>query len=322
MKFRTLISVFAALALLSGCKHHHRAPNGFAAVAQQAPMTLPGLPDVSGQAIKISNIYYTQRSPRSNMQTLDLYLPTDPAVKKPYKVIVWIHGGSWLGGDKNVDCLPARLYSNRYAVASINYRFTNEVTFPGQIHDCKAAIRFLRGNAKKYHLDPEHIAVWGESAGGYLAAMLGTSGGVKALEGSSGWNKYSSNVTAAVDWCGPTDLNTAQSQAGPNNKIRFDNPGSAVYNLMGGRMDKESLASGSPVTYASKDDPPFLIMHGDQDDAIPPAQSQELYDRLKEQGVDATYHLLKGWGHGFAAPDHLKYVEEFLDRTMSKPESR
>jgi acetyl esterase/lipase len=256
------------------------------------------------------------------MQTLDLYLPLDKSVKQPFPVIIWIHGGSWLGGDKNEDCLPCKLYAPKYAVASINYRFTNETVFPGQIHDAKAAVRFLRANAKKYHLDPERIAVWGTSAGGYLAALLGTSGAVKALEGSSGWNKESSRVQAVIDWCGPTNLNTAQSQAGPHNKIRFDTPGSAVYNLMGGRMDKESLASASPVTYASKDDPPFLIMHGELDDAIPPAQSQELYERLKEQGVDASYHLLQGYGHAPGAPEHFKLVEEFLDRALAKPEKQ
>jgi acetyl esterase/lipase len=204
----------------------------------------------------------------------------------------------------------------------LNYRFTNEVVFPGQIYDVKAAVRFLRANAKKYHLDPDRIAVWGTSAGGYLAALLGTTGDVKALEGSSGWNRESSRVQAVIDWCGPTDFNTAQSQAGPDNKIRFDNPGSAVYNLMGGRMDPESLSSASPVRYVSKDDPPFLIMHGELDDAIPPAQSQELYERLRDAHVDVSYHLLKGYAHGFAAPEHFKLVEDFLDRTLANPEKR
>jgi acetyl esterase/lipase len=315
-----LISALAAAMFLTGCHHHHQA-DGSAAIAQQ-PSTLPGLPDVSAQAVKIPNLYYTQRNPRSNMQTLDLYLPASKSVKPPYKVIVWIHGGSWLGGDKNMDCLPCKLYSDKYAVASLNYRFSNEAVFPAQIYDIKAAVRFLRGNAKKYHLDKDRIAVWGTSAGGHLAALLGTSGDVKPLEGSSGWNKESSKVQAVIDWCGPTDFTTIESQAGPNNKIRFDKPGTALYDLMGAAMDKQSLASASPVRYVTKDDPPFLIMHGDLDDAIPPAQSQELYEVLRDAGVDANYHLLKGYAHGFAAPEHFKFVEDFLSETLSNPERR
>lgn len=314
-----LIAALAGMLLLSGCKHHRR-HSPMAAIAQAPATYYTDLPDVSAQARKIPNLYYTQRGPRSNLQTMDLFLPTSKSVKKPYKVIIWIHGGAWLGGDKNMDALPARLYSDKYAVASLNYRFTNETSFPGQIHDVKAAVRFLRANAKKYHLDPNGIAVWGTSAGGYLAALLGTSGGVKALEGSSGWNGESSKVQCVIDWCGPTDFNTVQSQSGPNIKLSFDRPGTAVFNLMGGRMDKESLASASPVTYASKDDPPFLIMHGELDDAIPAAQSEELYERLRDAHVDASYHLLKGYGHGFMAPDHLKLVEEFLDRNLTNPE--
>ena len=317
MKFWRLVTVLVVASGLTACRHHqHASPN---VAAAQSMQIYNGVPDVSSQAVKISNLYYVEKKRTSIEQTLDLYLPSNKQLE-PFKVVIWIHGGSWLGGDKNSDVLPARLLSDRYAVASLDYRFSNEATFPAQIYDVKAAVRFLRANAAKYHLDPNRFAVWGTSAGGYLAAMLGTTGGVKSMEGSAGWANQSSRVQAVIDFCGPTDFNTAQSQAGPNNKIWFDAPGTAVYDLMGARMDKDSLASASPVTYASKDDPPFLIMHGDLDDAIPPAQSQELYERLRDAGGTASYHLLRGYGHAFAAPEHLKLVQDFLAQALSKPE--
>ncbi len=305
--------------LLAGCNRHHQ--NEYPALAHGTAAS-PTTIDLQNHAAQIHNLYYTERQPRSVNQTMDLYLPLDKSVKPPYPVVMWIHGGSWLYGDKTMDCLACQLFARKYAVASVNYRLTNEIGFPAQINDVKAAVRFLRANAGKYKLDGDRIGVWGASAGGYLAAILGTSGDVKELEGSAGHNKQSSRVQAVVDWCGPTDLNTAQSQAGPNNKIRFDGPGTAVYNLMGARMDKKSLASASPVTYASKDDPPFLIMHGDLDDAIPAAQGEELYQTLKNAKVDVSYHLLKGYGHSFAAPEHYTLVEEFFERTLGKAKNR
>lgn len=316
---KAMVLLVAASILLAGCHHRHQGQSTALAKGNRfSPATI----DFQSQSAKIANLYYTQRNPRSIAQTMDLYIPLNKDAKPPYPVVIWIHGGAWLYGDKNADVLAAQLLAKRYAVASLNYRLTNEAAFPAQIYDVKAAVRFLRQNAKKYKLDENAIGVWGVSAGGYLAALLGTSGSVKELEGSGGYNNKSSRVQAVVDWCGPTDLNTAQSQAGPNNKLRFDGPGTAVYSLMGTRMDKESLAKASPVTYVSKDDPPFLIMHGDQDDAIPPAQSEELYQALQGKGCDVTYHLLPGYGHSFAYPEHLQLVENFFDRTLTKSKSK
>lgn len=320
MKPYLLLLVTAAALSLTAChrRHHHRPDLALAKGPKHSPTTV----DLTSFAQKVNNLYYTERHPRSISQTMDLYLPLDKSVKPPYPVIIWIHGGSWLYGDKNMDCIACRLFARRYAVASVNYRFTNEAVFPAQINDMKAAVRFLRANAKRYKLDRNRIGVWGASAGGHLAALLGTSGDVKALEGNLGYKNESSRVQAVVDWCGPTDFNTAPVQAGPKNKFRFEGAGSAVYNLMGGHMDKASLAAASPVTYASKDDPPFLIMHGDQDDAVPAAQSAQLYEALKRARVDASYQLLTGYGHAFAAPEHYKLVENFFDRTLGKSQTK
>ena len=114
---------------------------------------------------------------------LDLYLPKD--AKGPLPVVVWVHGGAWRAGSKD-GCRAAWLTGKGYAVASINYRLSQHAVFPAQIEDCKAAIRWLRANAGKYHFDPDHIGVWGESAGGHLVALLGTTGGAKELEGKGG----------------------------------------------------------------------------------------------------------------------------------------
>ena len=136
-------------------------------------------------------------------QRLDLYLPEKAEGRLP--LIVWIHGGAWWAGSKE-DCPAVPLAAKGYAVASINYRFSQHAVFPAQIEDCKAAIRWLRANAAKYHLDADHIGVWGASAGGHLVALLGTTGGVKELEGKGGNLDQSSRVQCVVDWFGPTDF--------------------------------------------------------------------------------------------------------------------
>ena len=138
---------------------------------------------------------------------LDLYIP-DGATKPP--LIVWVHGGAWRAGSK---AKPPALWmlERGYAVASISYRLSQQAVFPAQIHDCKAAIRWLRAHASKYGYDAERIGAWGASAGGHLVALLGTSSGVKELEGDLGYNDQSSRVQAVVDYFGPTDV-TAMSK--------------------------------------------------------------------------------------------------------------
>src|SRR5882724_12604171 len=134
---------------------------------------------------------------------LDLYLRD--ASTEPAPVVVWIHGGGWSAGDK-FPTPAARLVAAGYAVASIEYRLTGEAKFPAQIHDCKAAIRWLRASARKYNLDAAHIGVWGHSSGGHLVSLLGTSGDVKELEGAEGNTDQSSRVQAVCDFCGPSDF--------------------------------------------------------------------------------------------------------------------
>jgi acetyl esterase/lipase len=243
---------------------------------------------------------------------LDLYLPAK--VDSPLPVIVWIHGGGWSGGSKE-GCPAVRFVGKGYAVASINYRFSQHALFPAQIEDCKAAVRWLRANAKKYSLDAGHIGVWGASAGGHLVALLGTTGGVKELEGNGGNLDQSSRVQCVVDWFGPTDF----AKMGGSQ----DKPGSAMARLVGGPVrDRQKLAAkANPITYVDKDSAPFLIMHGEEDKGVLINQSELLDEALRSAGVESTLVRVAGSGHGgpgFTTPERWKMIEGFFAKHLKQ----
>lgn len=243
---------------------------------------------------------------------LDLYVPEK--ADGPLPLVVWVHGGGWEGGNKN-NCPALPMCLRGYAAASVEYRLSNAATFPAQIHDCKGAIRWLRANAAKYNLDSNRIGVWGSSAGGHLVALLGVGAGVAELEGKVGGNlDYSSRVQAVCDFFGPADLtplgdpNVSRGAFGP------------VTKLLGGPVPqkKELAALASPVTHATKDAPPFLIMHGDKDNVVPLSQSQALQDALKKAGADSTLVVVKNAGHGFAGAAIDRTVHEFFAKHLGK----
>jgi acetyl esterase/lipase len=280
--------------------------------AQPPPQRIP-------EAVRLlSDLEYARAGGRS--LPLDLYLPRN--AQGPVPVLVWIHGGGWSAGSK-VGGPGVRLALRGYAVASVEYRLSGEAIFPAQIEDCKAAVRWLRANAARYNLDPGRIAAWGSSAGGHLAALLGTSGGVKELEGAALGNPdQSSRVQAVVDFFGPTDLLQMDAQAARNpavaSRIKHDDPKSPESRLVGGPIQdsREKAARANPIAYVTSDDPPFLIMHGDQDPLVPTAQSEILHRALRAAGVDATFHVVKDAGHGFGGPEINRMVDEFLDRSL------
>lgn len=244
---------------------------------------------------------------------LDLYLPEKASKALP--LIIWIHGGAWRAGSKNDPVPPLPLAAEGYAVASVEYRLSQEAIFPAQINDCKAAVRWLRANAARYHLDPAKFVAWGASAGGHLAALLGASDGVAALEGDVNNLKESSGVQAVVDWYGPSDL----LQIGiPESDIEHNDPGSPESQLIGGAIpeNKGKAVAASPITYVSKKSPPFLILHGDKDRSVPFNQSELLDAALKKAGVDSTFIPVKGVGHGFSGPQYLPSAREFLQRCL------
>jgi putative heme-binding domain-containing protein len=251
---------------------------------------------------------------------LDLYLPAK--TDSPLPVIVWVHGGAWLGGNK--DNPPALPFLTRgYAVASTNYRLSSHARFPAQIEDCKAAIRWLRANAKTYHLDPDHIGVWGASAGGHLVALLGITAGVKELEGNGGNPNQASRVQCVVDFFGPTDFARIAEQSGPDSKLDHNAADAPEARLIGGPVpeNKDKAAKASPVHYVTREAAPFLLVHGDRDPVVPYAQSEELAEALRKVGVEVTLKKLEGAGHGgpeFNRPQIRKQIEEFFDRHLKK----
>jgi acetyl esterase/lipase len=236
---------------------------------------------------------------------LDLHRP--PEADKPLPVVVWIHGGGWRAGSK--DRCPARfLVEHGFAVASVNYRLTQQAIFPAQIHDCKAAIRWLRANAKRYGLDPKRIGAWGSSAGGHLAALLGTSGGVAELEGELGNPDHSSRVQAVVDFCGPADFLAWKVKRSPE------------WALFGGTIEeKKKLArSASPVAHASADDPPFFIVHGRKDRTVPVRQAELLDAALRKAKGNSTLLILDELGHGLMNPDTQGLALLFFEMHLLK----
>jgi acetyl esterase/lipase len=255
-------------------------------------------------------------------QSLDLYLPTKPS-EKPLPLVVYIHGGGWQGGSK-AGCPAVGFVREGFAAASVEYRFSQKAIFPAQIQDCQAAIRWLRANSKKYYLDPDHIGVWGDSAGGHLVALLGTSGGKKAFAPVGGNDDQSDRVQAVCDWYGPADFNTVIAQAAEdkNAKTVFKwNNGDPYSALIGGGLgeNKEKGDAVSPVHYVSKDNPPFLIMHGTHDTLVPFAQSEELRDALQKVGVDVMLQAFPGAGHGgpvFGSPAARNQIKTFFEKNL------
>ncbi|MBX9687423.1 MAG: alpha/beta hydrolase [Candidatus Obscuribacterales bacterium] len=269
--------------------------------------------DAAGELRVYKDLSYAPGS-KDPFQTLDLYLPRHPK-QEPVPLIVWIHGGAWMSGDKNhPPLLP--ILDRGYAVASLNYRLSSQAVHPAQINDCKAAIRFLRKEAKLYDLDPARIGVWGHSAGGHLAALLGTSGGVKELEGELGNNEFSSRVQAVADWAGPTDLLTVGSQAPKNCRIDFSSPTNPVAVFLGENRSPTAYLAASPIQYASPDDPPVLILHAEDDDIVPVGQSREFSELLKKQKVTHELLISPEGGHALSRSAFVNRTMDFFDKYL------
>jgi acetyl esterase/lipase len=213
-------------------------------------------------------------------------------------------------------------------VASIGYRLSQHATFPAQIEDCKAAIRWLRANAKTYQLDPDHIGAWGASAGGHLVALLGTTGGVKELEGKGSNAEQSSRVQGVVDFFGPTEFLQMDAHAVKGAFLKHDPANSPESRLIGGAIQEnvEKVKRANPVQYVTKDAPPFFIAHGEQDPLVPCHQSELLYEALKKAGVEVTLQKIPGAGHGgreFGTDKMQAAVQEFFDKHLKpKPDAK
>jgi acetyl esterase/lipase len=272
------------------------------------------------------DIVYAQVGERKLL--LDLYVP--PKGSGPLPVVVWIHGGGWRSGSKGSGGPALPMVARGYALVDVGYRLSGEAIFPAQVQDCKAAVRWVRANAATYGLDPDHIGAWGSSAGGHLVAFLGTAGDAREFDTEAN-RDYSSRVQAVCDWFGPTDFLQMDKHSLEGSRLIHDAADSPESLLVGGPIQQEpyrSLAKkADPITYVTKDDPPFLIMHGDKDMLVPLHQSELLHDALGKAGVDAALHVVKGAGHGLQdgeeRPGQLfETVAAFFDKHLKPPRQK
>jgi acetyl esterase/lipase len=252
--------------------------------------------------VRFDQPYAGNDNPR---QRVDVYLPKRRAGDRPLPVVAMIHGGGWSGGDRKQYTTRAieLVRTGSYAAVAVGYRLSGEATWPAQIHDCKAAIRWIRGHAAELGLDPDRIGVTGSSAGGHLALLLGTSGGVAGLEGAIGdHTDQPSGVTCVVNYCGPADLRVA-----PYADERSQRLHPAVVGLLGG--DSGDLADrareASPVFYVDGDDPPVLTVHGTRDETVDFRHAEIIDAALDEAGVTSLLVPVVGAGHSIPRPPEL-----------------
>lgn len=271
---------------------------------------------------------------QSYSQKLDLFLPEDQ--KGPFPLIVFIHGGAWISGNKLMNAASSvfKAVSQGYAVATVEYRLATEATWPSQIYDVKAAVRYLKAKASSFNIDPNRVVAWGNSAGAHLAQLLGVTENIKRLENlDMGNEEFSSSVNAVISLYGVSDLLALDEQASivegkPINKhsASMDNP---PCKLMGFRIleypEKTKLAS--PIEYITKDIPPFFIQHGTGDTVVPYLQSVELYNKIiAECGERKGFlELVEGAIHGdqvFKKNENINKCLDFLDKYLLGLEKR
>lgn len=278
---------------------------------------LLGLVDVVGAGFKsIENLEFAEVD--GQKLRLDLHLPK--GIQNP-PLVVWVHGGGWRGGSRKRLHLQ-EVANHGYALASISYRFTDKAIFPAQIHDCKAAIRWLRANAERHGYNADWMAVAGSSAGGHLALLVGVSGDVKKLEGEVGGNlDQSSRVQAIIDYFGPSDF----VLRGKTQPERAYTEKSGSFALLGGKRtgkvipELEKLAS--PARYVTADDPPLLVFQGAKDKTVLPDQSERIVELYQRAGLPAKLVILKNAAHGgrqFYTGEHLQTALNFLKENRNR----
>lgn len=233
---------------------------------------------------------------------MDVYFPDAAG---PWPVLVYVHGGAWMHGDKSepmISLFARGMAGQGYLVVSINYRLYPEATFPAMIQDVKCAIRSLRANAAQYNLDPNRIGALGVSAGGHLVSLLGTT------DASAGWDvgeylDQSSRVQAVIAMAGVMDL----SRSFPNTDIEaMKRIGFGEYNVV----------EASPISHVTADSPPFLLIHGDRDEVVPVEQSQLMYERLLQENVPAQLVIVQNARHSFTAPGGTTPTVAEINQTM------
>jgi len=296
-----------------------------AAVALAVAAVVPLAAAQRGRVTVVRDVAYAPADPAgSRGHLLDLWLPPGGhagAARRP--LLVWSGGSGWLSDAGKDSAEPiARYFTARgYAVAGVSVRSSGQAVFPAQLHDVKAAVRWLRHHAGELGLDPVRFATWGESAGGHLASLVALTGDDPALRGDLGVLGASDAVQAAVVWYGPSNLLSMAEQNHPDGLQDHNAPDSPESLLVGGPVQQrphESTAA-SPVTYASAGAPPTLLVHGEEDRIVPHGQSEELHTRLTEAGARSELRIVPGADHCFLGVDAGPLVDEgieFLNRAL------
>jgi len=240
----------------------------------------------------------------------DFFTPPDIRTDRP--AVLLLHGGGWFGGDRGqLRGYGVQLARYGFLCVCPEYRLSGEAPWPAQIHDVKAALRWLRANATSLGVNPEKISVSGNSAGAHLALMLAATPNVPVFEGKGGNNKVPSTCAAVVAIYPPTLL-------------RVGEPGDAISRLFGGKASREAEDAASPVTYAHRHFPPTLLIHGNADDVVPVDASFSMYKHLADAGAQVELHVYDGAPHAFDSVNEFGHqltdiMALFLDRKVANP---
>jgi len=258
---------------------------------------------------KIADLEFARRPERT--LKLDLYLPEPPG--KPAPVLIWIYGGGWLSGSKD-PCHTEYMTASGFAAASIEYRYSQEAIFPAAVEDCHAAVCWLRSHAAEFGLDGRRIGLFGPSAGGHLTALLGTSGHYRNWSGFDGPPDCGA-VQAVVDVSGPTLLTR---YADRSLQQKYPDLSGVITRFLGGPVEQRlaQARDASPATYVHPGCPPFLILHGRQDEIVPIEEAALLHEALLACGVDSTFLPVTDAGHGIIKPWVPPLVLDFFQRTL------
>jgi len=307
LKLRGCLFAFLSIALPASTPAQTNAPT-----AKSSPATAP----VSQEIVVLHDVVIGKGGDRD----LHAEIAYPKGATAPLTALIYVHGGGWAAGTDKQSPIVELAQAGFFA-ASIEYRLSGEAKWPAQIQDCRLGVRWLRANAAQYHIDPNHIGVWGDSAGGHLVACLGTMNDVKEYEGDGGYPKMSSAVQAVVDYFGPTDFSD------PADASRE----TAVEALLGVpyAQNPDLWKKASPLLYVKAGDPPVFIAHGDADVTVPIDQSILFDAALAKAGVPHQFLIVKNAGHGFAAKpgttidpsiaDIHKAVFAFLNKYLKTP---
>lgn len=267
----------------------------------------------------IKDVPYATDSPS---QVLDIYIPNNSGIGN-IPVVIFIHGGAFMAGDKNRPVVAPKLLENGYAVVSVNYRLSGEAEFPAAIQDIKSAVRWVKANSQRYNLDSENIGAIGDSAGGTFVSFLGLSTDIEEFKTSDN-EGYSDKVDAVVDMYGLTDFTMIKDDCENSDCLSAPvGEDSFLTKYLGCDLDLESCneiaKAASPITYVDEEASPFFIIHGDKDRSVPNIQSVRFVQALNDTGTDTTFIIAEGYGHETRIfTDYNEEIISFFDKHLKR----